>query len=207
MPTVLAALIDVAGDVGLPLLFVLLAVETMGIPLPGETALIAMGVVASRGKVSIEAVVVVAAAAAIIGDNIGYLIGRRYGRTLLVSDRGPFPARRKQLVALAEPFFEKHGPKAVFLGRWTAGLRICSAWMAGASHMRWPTFTFYNALGGIGWATSVGLLAYYAGHSADKIVKTAGIAGAVVVVIGGGLLWAWLHRRRGGDDAAADTPE
>jgi membrane protein DedA with SNARE-associated domain len=194
---ILAALIDVAGDVGLPLLFVLLAVETMGIPLPGETALIAMGVVASRGHVAIEAVIAVAAAAAIVGDNTGFLIGRRYGRALLVSDRGPFPHHRQRLVAAAEPFFAKHGPKAVFLGRWTAGLRICSAWMAGASRMQWPIFTFYNALGGIAWATSVGLLAYYVGHSADTIVKTAGFAGAAVFVVGGVAVWLWVRRSRG----------
>lgn len=204
MPTVLAALVDVAGDVGLPLLFVLLAVETMGVPLPGETALIAMGIVAAQGHASIEEVIVVAAVAAIVGDNTGYLIGRRYGRAALVSDRGPFTARRRQLVALAEPFFARHGPKAVFLGRWVSGLRICSAWMAGASGMRWPAFTFYNALGGICWAASIGLLAYFAGHSADQILKATGVAGATVVVIGGGLAWAW-HRRRSDRRAAADT--
>jgi len=195
VPSVLATIVDVAGDVGLPLLFVLLAVETMGVPVPGETALIAMGIVAAHGDVSIEAVVAIAAVAAIIGDNTGFLIGRHYGRALLVSDRGPFPHRRKRLVALAEPFFAKHGPKAVFLGRWTAGLRICSAWMAGASGMRWPIFTFYNALGGIAWAASVGLLAYFAGHSAEQIIKVAGIGAAAAVVIGGGLLWGYLHRR------------
>jgi membrane protein DedA with SNARE-associated domain len=205
MPTVLAALVDVAGDVGLPVLFLLIAIETMGVPRPGETALIAMGIVASDGHVSVEAVIAVAAVAAIVGDNTGYLIGRHYGRALLVSDRGPYPERRKQLVALAEPFFARHGPKAVFLGRWVAGLRICSSWMAGASGMRWPIFTFYNALGGIVWATSVGLLAYFAGHTADDIIRTGGIAGAAFVIIGGGLLWALVHRRRGGIEAAAET--
>jgi membrane protein DedA with SNARE-associated domain len=199
MPTVLAALIDVAGNVGVPLLFVVIAIETMGVPVPGESALIAMGIVASQGDVAIEEVIIAAAAAAILGDNIGFLIGRKYGRQLLVSDRGPFVARRRQLVALAEPFFERHGPKAVFLGRWVSGLRICSAWMAGASGMRWPVFTFYNAAGGIAWATSIGLLAYYAGHSADTIIKTAGIGGAVLVVIGGGLAWAYFHRRKSSD--------
>jgi membrane protein DedA with SNARE-associated domain len=197
MAPVLAALVDVAGNVGLPVLFLVLAVETMGIPLPGETALIAMAIVASQGDAAIEAVIAVAAAAAIIGDNTGFLIGRRYGRALLTSDRLPFGEHRLRLVELAEPFFAKHGPKAVFLGRWVAGLRICSAWMAGASGMRWPVFTFYNASGGILWATAVGLLAYAVGHSAETIVKTAGLGGGGVVVVGG--LIAWLvvrHRRR-----------
>lgn len=201
----LAALVDVAGDVGIPLLFILIAVETMGVPLPGETALIAMGIVASDGHVSIEAVIAAAAIAAIIGDNTGFLIGRHYGRALLVSDRGPFPDHRKQLVAAAEPFFARHGPKAVFLGRWVAGLRICSSWMAGASGMQWPIFTFYNALGGIVWATSVGLLAYFAGHTADDIIRTGGIAGAAAVVVAGVLFYVLVHRRRGGVEAAAET--
>jgi membrane protein DedA with SNARE-associated domain len=203
MAPVLAALVDVAGNVGLPLLFVVLAVETMGVPLPGETALIAMAIVASQGDTSIEAVIAVAAAGAITGDNTGFFIGRRYGRALLTSERLPFAEHRLKLVGAAEPFFDRHGPKAVFLGRWVSGLRICSAWMAGASGMRWPIFTFYNAAGGILWATSVGLLAFYIGHSAEGIFKTAGLAGGGVVVVGGLIAWLFVRRRRRGRDATA----
>jgi membrane protein DedA with SNARE-associated domain len=191
----LASLADVAKDAGIPALFALIAVETMGIPLPGETALIAAGIFASQGHLSIEAVVVAAAVAAILGDNVGFFVGRRYGRRLLEWDGGPFPDHRKRLIAFGEPFFEKHGPKAVFLGRWVAGLRITSAWLAGAHHMRWPVFTFWNALGGVCWALSVGLGAYYAGHTGEEILRTAGVAALVLVVLAAGVAIFFAKRR------------
>jgi membrane protein DedA with SNARE-associated domain len=196
---VLASLISVARDVGYPVLFVLIAIETMGIPLPGETALFTAGILASRGDLSIEIVIVVAAVAAIAGDNVGFLIGRRVGRQLLLRE-GRFASQRRRLIELGEPFFERHGPKAVFLGRWITGLRITSAWMAGVNRMAWPTFVFWNALGGICWATSVALVAYFLGRGAERVVNLAGIGGAGVVVVGGLALWQfvrWRERRLG----------
>jgi membrane protein DedA with SNARE-associated domain len=192
---VLAALVDVAENVGLPVLFALIAVETMGIPVPGETALITAAIVAGRGKLPIEGVIAVAAAAAIFGDNVGFAIGRRYGRRLLTAD-GPFKRHRARVIEIGEPFFDRHGPKAVFLGRWVSGLRITAAWMAGANRMGWPIFTFYNALGGIAWATSIGLLAYYAGHSAESVVHTVGLAGAGAAILTGVGIYLVLRRRR-----------
>ena len=120
----------VARDVGYPVLFALVAIETMGIPVPGETAIFTAGILASRDELQIEIVIAVAAAAAIIGDNIGFAIGRRYGRRLLLVP-GPLEHHRRRVIELGEPFFERHGPKAVFLGRWVTGLRITSAWLAG----------------------------------------------------------------------------
>jgi membrane protein DedA with SNARE-associated domain len=199
---VLASLTDVAKDYGIVALFALIAVETMGIPVPGETALIAAGIFASQGHLAIEWVIVAAATAAILGDNVGFFIGRRYGRRLLESDRGPFPHHRRKLIALGEPFFEKHGPKAVFLGRWVAGLRITAAWLAGAHHMRWPTFTFWNALGGVCWAVSVGLVAYYLGHTAETVFRTAGLAGLGAAAVFGVIAWLIHLRRRRRHEAA-----
>jgi membrane protein DedA with SNARE-associated domain len=196
---VLASLIDIAETIGYPAVFALIAIETMGIPVPGETALITAAIVASRGRLQIEVVIALAAAAAIIGDNVGFAIGRRYGRRLLLSDRLPLAAHRRRLIAVGEPFFERHGPKAVFLGRWIAGLRITSAWLAGANLMSWPTFLFWNALGGVCWATSIGLAAYFAGHTAEKVVNTAGVAGAGVVVFAGAGLYVLARLRRGRD--------
>jgi membrane protein DedA with SNARE-associated domain len=193
---VLASLVHVAQDLGYPVLFALIAVETMGIPLPGETALITAGIVASRGHLSIEVVVLVAAAAAILGDNVGFAIGRRYGRRLLAWKGGPFARHRRRLLEIGEPFFDRHGPKAVFLGRWVSGLRITAAWLAGANRMSWPTFTFWNALGGVCWAASIGLAAYYAGHTVETIARTAGLAAAGGVVLAGGLLYAITKLRR-----------
>jgi undecaprenyl-diphosphatase len=195
---VLAALIDVAENLGYPILFALIAIETMGIPVPGETALVTAAIVAARGRLDITLVIALAAAAAILGDNVGFAIGRRFGRRLLLWDGGPFPRHRRRLIEVGEPFFQRHGAKAVFLGRWATGLRITAAWLAGANRMPWPTFLFWNALGGIAWAASVGLLAYYAGHTAETIVTTAGWAGAAAVVLAvvGIYTAARLRRRR-----------
>jgi membrane-associated protein len=191
----LATFLDVAETIGYPVIFALIAIETMGIPVPGETALVTAAVVASRGRLQIEVVIAVAAAAAIIGDNIGFAIGRKLGRRVLTAP-GPLLRHRRQVIAIGEPFFDRHGPKAVFLGRWVTGLRITAAWMAGVTRMSWPTFLFWNALGGIAWATSLGLLAYFVGHSAEKFIHFAGVGGAVGVVLGGLVLWFVLRLRR-----------
>jgi membrane protein DedA with SNARE-associated domain len=98
---------------------------------------------------------------------------------------------RREIIRHGEPFFAKHGPKAVFLGRWFAGLRIAAAWLAGMNHMHWRTFLFWNALGGIAWATSVGLLAYLLGPTVERVFKYVGIGGVAIVVIAvlGVLAW------------------
>jgi membrane protein DedA with SNARE-associated domain len=199
----IATFLDVAQTVGLPVVFALIAIETMGIPVPGETALITAAIVASRGRLSIEAVIAVAAAAAIIGDNVGFAIGRKLGRRLLTAP-GPLLHHRRRTIAIGEPFFDRHGPKAVFLGRWVTGLRITAAWMAGVTRMSWPTFVFWNALGGIAWATSIGLLAYFVGHSAEKIIRLAGLGGAAAVVLGGIAIWLVLRIRRRRTEALVD---
>ena len=191
----LATFLDVAETIGYPLIFALIAIETMGIPVPGETALITAAIVASRGRLDIEVVIAVAAAAAILGDNVGFAIGRKLGRRVLTAP-GPLLHHRRRVIAVGEPFFDRHGPKAVFLGRWVTGLRITAAWMAGVTRMPWPTFLFWNALGGIAWATSIGLLAYFVGHSAEKFIHLAGIGGAVGVVLTGLVLWFVLRLRR-----------
>jgi undecaprenyl-diphosphatase len=155
------------------------------VPVPGETALIAAGVVAHQGQLQIQFVIAVAAAAAILGDNLGYVIGRTGGRRLLEKP-GFLERHRRGILRRGEPFFAKHGPKAVFLGRWVAGLRIAAAWLAGITRMPWPIFAFWNALGGIAWATSVGLTIYFIGHAAKGAIEgiglgALGLAAAIVV--------------------------
>jgi membrane protein DedA with SNARE-associated domain len=164
------------------------------VPVPGETALIAAGVLASKGRVSIELVIAIAAVAAIIGDNIGYVIGRTGGRRLLERP-GFLEDYRRGIIEHGEPFFERHGAKAVFLGRWVAGLRIAASWLAGINRMPWRRFLFWNALGGIAWATSVGLLAYWLGPTAEKVFRTVGLAGVALVAVA--LVAFMLWRRRG----------
>jgi membrane-associated protein len=183
-------LISVAGY---PLLFVLVMGESSGVPIPGETALITAAVLASRGKLSIELVIVLAAAGAIVGDNIGYLIGRKGGRWLLERP-GPFLRQRERVLETGTPFFERHGPKAVFFGRFVLGLRVWASWLAGATHMHWRSFVLWNALGGICWATAIGLIAYFLGHSASNAIEAFGLFGLAAVVIA--LVSAFLLHRR-----------
>ncbi len=167
-------------DYGLVLLFLLVAVESAGIPLPGETALITAAVLAHH-HYKIEWVIVIAAAGAIVGDNLGYWLGRLGGRRLL--ERFQLTRRyAERALPPAERFFKRHGGKTVFLGRFVAFLRITAAWLAGISRMHWWQFFAWNALGGIVWATGTGLLAYWAGKAAADAVQRYGLYAVVVLV-------------------------
>jgi membrane protein DedA with SNARE-associated domain len=167
---------------GLPVLFAVVMLESFGIPLPGETALIAFGVLASQGHYSIVVVIAVAAAAAIVGDNLGYwLIGRVGGRRLF--ERWDFLRRRTvHILPATEELMAKHGGKVVFFGRFITILRYTAAWVAGITQMEWRKFLFWNAAGGICWATLVGLVSYYAGGAAADAIQRYGIYAAAVVV-------------------------
>jgi len=196
---VFAAIIDIPANVGYSVVFALIAIETMGIPVPGETALIAAALLAHDGEMDIVPLVALAAAAAIVGDNVGFAIGRKGGRRLFEMP-GPFHAQRLAALDAGEPFFKRHGPKAVFLGRWVAGLRIASAWLAGMNRMEWPRFLFWNALGGICWAASISLGIYLLGHAFEDIVGVGGIVAAGVVsgALVGMFVWKRMRARRVG---------
>ena len=179
---VLASFLSVTQNLGYPVLMLVVAIEALGVPLPGETAVIFAGLAASSGRLSIVLVIVSASAAAIIGDNIGFQIGRRGGRTLLERP-GRFYDERQRVLAVGDPFFERHGPKAVFFGRWIAGLRVWASWLAGASSMRWRPFLLWNALGGISWATSVSLAAYFGGKAVEHVVADIGLYGLIAAAV------------------------
>ncbi|HSP74557.1 MAG TPA: DedA family protein [Gaiellaceae bacterium] len=182
---------------GLILLFVVVALESFGVPLPGETALVAGGVLAARGHLSIAAVIGVAATAAIVGDNIGYWVGRTGGRKLI--ERAPLAHRyADRVLPPAERFFERHGGKTVFIGRFVSILRFTAAWLAGISEMPWWRFFAWNAAGGIVWALGVGLLAFYGGKAAADAISHYGAygAGAVVVAVVLGAVGLHVWRRR-----------
>lgn len=192
------ALIKLPAHLGYVILFALVSAESGGAPVPGESALIAAGVLANHGGFHVELVIAVAAAAAIVGDNIGYLIGRSRGRRLLERP-GFMEGYRRSVLEKGDPFFDKHGPKAVFLGRWILGLRVAAAWLAGINRMPWPTFLFWNGLGGVAWATSVGLLAFYLGPAAEQIFKDLGVIAVVVAVLAVVAYVAWRHTRQSGE--------
>jgi membrane protein DedA with SNARE-associated domain len=179
---VLASFLDVAETIGYPLVFLLIAVETIGIPVPGETALITASIVASRGHLDIEVVIALAAAAAIIGDNVGYWLGRKGGRALL--QRAPIIRNHfERVLPPAERFFERHGPKTVFIGRFIAVLRVTAAWLAGISRMPWWRFLLWNAAGGIVWAALVGVVAYKLGEAVAGAIGRYGLYGVVGIAV------------------------
>lgn len=188
----------VVDHYGLAFLFLVIFLESAGVWVPGETALVAAGVLASRGHFSIATVVGLAALGAILGDNVGYWIGRIYGRKLFVRFR-----RLEAVLPRAERFFRRHGGKAVFFARFVAGLRVTGAWMAGISHMHWWRFLVWNALGGVVWATGVGLVAYYLGRATADLVSQYGLIGggaavglAVAIFLG---IHFWRRRMEGTD--------
>src|SRR5881398_1965994 len=184
-------------DYGLFIVFLLIAMESAGVPLPGETALVAAGVLASQGDMSIVAVIAVAATAAIVGDNVGYWAGRLGGRKLL-QRWGPLERHASRVLPWSERFFARHGPKTIFLGRFIAVLRVTAAWLAGISKMHWWLFFVWNAAGGICWAIAVGLVAYYAGEAAAAAINRYGlIAGAAIVVllVVGAFVFRFVRRR------------
>lgn len=172
-----------------------MGLESAGVPLPGETALVASAVLAKQGSLQIELVIAIAAAAAIIGDNLGYLASRRVGRRLLTRP-GRRQARRLEILDRGEAFFDRHGAKAVFLGRWITGLRVWASWLAGITEMPWRSFVLWNALGGITWATTVGIAGYLLGSAAEKIISKAGLGAAIAVAVALVVAHAYLHRRR-----------
>lgn len=177
-------------DHGLPLLFLVVMIESFGIPLPGETALIAFGVFASEGHYSITSVIAVAAAGAVVGDNLGYwLIGRVGGRALFRRWRW-LSRYSNRVLPRAESLMARYGGTAVFFGRFVAILRYTVAWVAGLSRMSWWRFLFWNAAGAVCWATAVGLTAYYGGKAvADAIARYGLYAGIVIAV---GIVIGWL---------------
>jgi membrane-associated protein len=196
---VLASLSHVASSrFGYAGLFLLTGGESSGLPLPGETALIVGALLAADGKLSLPAVIASAAAGAIVGDNVGYALGRRGIRRLL-SRPGWFEEGRARFLERGEAFFERHGAKTVFIGRWLPVLRVTAAWLAGANGMEWRRFLVFNAAGGIAWATTVGLAAYWIGPRALHILRDVGL-GAVAAValalalVAGWRLWARARR-------------
>jgi membrane protein DedA with SNARE-associated domain len=182
-------------DYGLFFLFGIVCLESAGLWLPGETALIAAAVYASNGHLPIVGVIVVAAAAAIIGDNIGYWLGREVARPLVYRYA---TAKRwaDRVMPPAERFFNRHGGKAVFLARFFGGVRVTGAWMAGITRMSWWRFLFWNASGGIVWAVAVSLIAFYVGKAAADAIAHYGVYAGITLGVLLVFVIAALHIRK-----------
>jgi len=190
---------------GYAAVLVFVAIESSGIPFPGETMLVAAAIYAGTGHLNIVVVIIAAAAGAILGDNAGYAVGRTGGRAL-VERYGKYIRVDASKLATAERFFAKHGDKTVFFGRFVAVLRAWAAFLAGLNRMHWIKFGAFNASGGILWATLYGLLGFELGknldllHKVEKTIGVGGVAAAVVVVVAALI----LHRRRRGRNDRGD---
>jgi membrane-associated protein len=187
---------DVAGHLGYLVLPLATGAEGAGVPIPGETALIAAALLAAEGHMAILAVIAVAALGAMAGDSLGYLLGRRLGRAALLAP-GPGRRWRTRAVAGAGDLFARYGGLAVFVGRFVGLGRIAVAWMAGAGRMPWRRFFAWNATACAAWAALVGGLAYFAGAAGARWIALAGVALAVAT-----LARIALPRRRGAGYAA-----
>lgn len=193
-----SALTNLLHSYGYPLVGAFVGIESSGIPFPGETMLVTAAVYAGTGHLSIFWVIVAGAAGAIVGDNLGFTVGRVGGRPLVLR-YGGYVRLKPEHLAYAEGYFQKHGDKTVFLGRFAAVLRAWAALLAGINQMPWSKFLFYNAAGGILWATIYGLLGYTLGHNLPvlnrvlSILGVAGIVGAVLIALAAYIVW---RRRR-----------
>ena len=187
-----AAIIGVTNNLGY-LLPAIIGLESMGIPSPGETALVLAAVLASQGKLNIVLVILIGVSSAIVGDNLGYLLGRKFGRNVFTAP-GPFMHHRIRSIRAGDEFFERHGPKAVFLGRWIALVRFATAWLAGINRMRFRQFFFWNALGGLTWGVTFGLVGYFGGQAAAHVLAQVGIIGAVLMIVL--VIVGWIRVRR-----------
>lgn len=166
-------------------LLILLGVmlESTGIPLPGETILIAAGILVQRGTLGFWEVVLFGVLGAVMGDQLGYWIGRKGGRPFILK-WGRYVRITPDRLSGAERFFARHGGKAVFLARFFSGLRIFGALVAGVSRMHWRTFFFYNALGSVVWTTAVVLIGYLLGGSLKVVERWTGQATLLLGALG-----------------------
>jgi membrane protein DedA with SNARE-associated domain len=189
---------DLVARFGYITIFVIILLESAGLPLPGETVLVAGAVLAGTHKgLEIYAVIATAAAAAILGDNIGYWVGRRWGLALLLR-YGPMVRLDQRKLKLGQYLFLKHGGKIVFIGRFVALLRVFAALLAGANQYDVRKFMIWNASGGIFWAATVGAAGYVFGRQVEQILGPIGLVALALAALAGLTGWRFYkaHEER-----------
>lgn len=183
----------------------------MGVPFPGETALLAGSIYAATiGQLNIVLVIAAAATGAILGDNIGYAVGHYGGYPLLLNIMRRLHIDATKL-GYAQRYFERHGDATVFFGRYFSVMRAYVAFLAGVNRMPWQRFLFWNALGGICWAVFYGVLAYVLGHNVallGKVLHVLGIGGIVAIAVFtvAVIVFIAIRRRRGQRKRTAMAP-
>jgi membrane protein DedA with SNARE-associated domain len=173
---------------GLVVVGVIIGLESIGLPFPGESVLILAGIFAgTKHDLNIVAVVVTAALAAIVGQVVGFIIGRGFGYRLLLR-YGPYVRITESRVKLGEYLFLRHGTKIIFIARFVPLLRSLAGILAGANRMPWPQFLLANIVGAFAWAAIFGFAAYMLGHEVEHVAGplmiVVGIAALVVLAIG-----------------------
>ena len=163
-------------------IFIIVGLESAGVPMPGETVLVAAAILAGEGKLHLYWVIAAAAAGAIIGDNCGYWVGREFGFPIAYR-YGRYVHLDERRLKLGQYLFLKHGGKIVFFGRFVAILRAFAAFLAGVNRFNWERFFLFNAAGGIVWATIFGTGGYWLGRAFESYARPVGIAALVCAVI------------------------
>jgi len=204
-------ILRLAGPLVLMVVFALPALEAstlLGIVVPGELALVLGGVLAHQGRVQLWAAVVAGAAGAVVGDSLGYAVGRKVGKRLLA--HVPRRLVEPRQVERATALLRRLGGRAVFVGRFTAALRALVPGLAGIAGMAYRTFLVYNLAGGVLWATGFVLLGFAAGGAYPTVERVAGSAGLVLLgaIVAVASAAALVRRRRSGRDGrpAPDEP-
>ena len=190
-----------------PVLFVLVMVESLGVPLPGEIALVTAAAYASLGHISIYAVIIVAAIGAAVGGALGYWIGNKGGLPLLAHYGGYIGVRQSHFDR-AHAFFEKNGAKAFLFGRFIALFRTLAAIVAGASRMSFPKFVTYNTIGSIVWAIVFGWLGYYFGRDLpllETYISRISLVLLIALVVGIAVFIIWKQRANSREKARDDV--
>ena len=173
---------------------VVVALESMGIPAPGETALVTAAVFAgTTQRLNITWVIVAAAIGAIVGDNVGYVIGRRFGYSML-RQYGHLARIDVRRIKLGQYLFARHGGKVVFFGRFIALLRAVAAVLAGTNCMHWRRFLLFNASGGVLWAVAYGMAAYLFGERLQRMHGTVAFVGLALAGTACAAAFWWLRR-------------
>lgn len=195
---ILHTLLDLFVRYGYWTVFFGVMLENAGLPVPGETILLAAGFFAADGNFKLPLVMLVAATGAVVGDNIGFAIGHHYGRGILVRF-GRFVFLRPRRIVQMSRFFKRHGDKTILVARFITGLRVFAAIFAGASHMRWRVFLVYNVAGAILWAVVISYIGYLFGNSWPILEKWVGRSGllmllaAIVIVV---VIWRVRAHRK-----------
>jgi len=202
LPGVLASLAPVLNQYGYLAVGGFLTLEDFGVPVPGETILIAAAVYAGAGKLNIAVVLIVGVVAAVLGDNIGYAIGA-YGGRRVVERYGKYVFITPERYEKAERFFQKRGGGIVIVARFIEGLRQLNGIIAGTSSMPWRRFVVFNIVGAVLWVGTWSMIGYFAGDHIDVIYReitrySLYVLIGLVLVGAAFIVRAWWRRRRSG---------